>query len=97
MSEGSETCTGFCMPPSTSLRDAYRFPGFHPVQRVREEGHGYVVPLLRRRKKVTVVAADLLFAGSTIPDDDKHAISIVQIAMSSWNSFTVGSFAPGVA
>lgn len=85
------------MPPSTSLRDAYRLPGFHPAQRVREEGHGYVVPLSRRRKKVTVVGADLLFAGSTIPDNDKLAISIVQIAMSSWSSFTVGFCAPGVA
>lgn len=85
------------MPKSTSLRDAYRFPGFHPAQRIREEGHGYVVPLSRRRKKVTVVAADLLFAESTIADNGKPAISIVQIAMSSWSSFTVGSFARGVA
>jgi hypothetical protein len=97
MSEGAETCTGFCMPHSTSLRDAYRFPGFQPAQRVREEGPGFIVPLSRRRKKVTVVAADLLFAESTIPGNAKHAISIVQIAMSFWSSFTVGSFAPGVA
>jgi hypothetical protein len=97
MSEEAETCTGFCMPHSSSLRDAYRFPGFQPAQRIREEGHGYVVPLTRRRKKVTVVAADLLFAESTIPGNDKLAISIVQIAMSSWSSFTVGFFAPGVA
>lgn len=97
MSEVAETCTGFCMSQSTSLRDAYRFPGFQPAQRVREEGHGYVVPLSRRRKKAPVAAVAFPFVASTIPGNDKHAISIVQTAMSFWSSFTVGSFALGAA
>lgn len=48
------------MTETSSFRDAYRYPGFLPACRLRrqdEEPHGFIVPLRRRRKKVSAATA----------------------------------------
>jgi hypothetical protein len=83
------------MPQNTTLRDAYRFPGCHPLQQVQADAHAFVVTLKRRRKKVSVAVADSRFDASTIRIYVKREIWIVVIVRCSWSSLTVACSALG--
>src|SRR5207245_6426695 len=70
------------------LRDAYRFPGFVPVDQVRGmfgDPRVRVVPLRRRRKKRRVVSARLCAAAFTIGDRGWRAICPAARCESTWS------------
>ena len=85
------------MPQNITLRDAYRFPGCIPAQRVRKESQAFVVTLVRGRKKVTVVVAASPFDVSMTRVCVKFVIWIVATAKCSWSFLTAACSAHGVA
>ena len=87
------------MPQTSSLRDAYRYPGFLPAFRVHrqdEEPYGFIVPLHRRRKKVCAVVACVPFVLATMPHGDNRVILIAEVCPSTWSLLTVACSAHGV-
>lgn len=87
------------MAKTSSLRDAYRYPGFLPAHRVRredEEPYGFIVPLHRRRKKVCAVVACVPFVLATTPHGDNRVISIAVVCPSIWSSLIVACSVHGV-
>jgi hypothetical protein len=85
------------MPRIISLREAYRFPGFHPAHQVRVEPEGFVVTLVRRRKKVFAVAVDEASDAFMIRVRGRLAIWIARIDTSFWSSPPEEFFALGAA
>jgi len=71
------------------LRDAYRFPGFRPVERVRGvfgDPHARIVTLIRRSKKRRAAHADEFIPGGTIASFAARAIFRPAACASSWSS-----------
>lgn len=88
------------MSKTTSLRDAYRRPGFMPALRARtDEGDPdtFVVSLRRRRKKTSAAVADAWSTVTTITSCGAPATSIAVADPSSSNSSFVASLALGAA
>jgi hypothetical protein len=82
------------------LRDAYRFPGFRPIEEVRGvfgDPHARIVTLVRRSKKRHAAPADEHIAGGTIASFAELAIFRPVACASSWNSKCDASVAAGAA
>jgi hypothetical protein len=88
------------MAKTTSLRDAYRHPGFLPAAQVeadRDDPDAFVLPLRRRRKKTSAVVADAFSPVTTITSRAAPVTSIV-VGERSWsNSSFAASIALGAA
>ena len=88
------------MSKTTSLRDAYRHPGFVPALRARtadDDPDAFVVSLRRRRKKTSAAVAD---AWSTVPTITSCGALVTSIAVadpSLSNSSFVASLVHGAA
>ena len=87
------------LPGSRRLSDAYRFPGFRPLQTVVGifgAPGARVVTLVRRSKKRRAGHAGALTEASTIARYAGSAISRVAACGSSWSSSCAGSIADAV-
>ena len=87
------------MPKQRRLQDAYRFPGFQPLARVRGvfgDPKLRIVQLVRRRKKRRVVSAGRCIERSTINGAAEWAIWHAAICGSTWSWRCGGSTAAGV-
>jgi hypothetical protein len=88
------------MSKTTSLRDAYRHPGFVPALRAEADTDNpdtFIVPLRRRRKKTSAGVADAWSTVTTITFCAGPATSIAVADLSSSNSSFVASIALGAA
>jgi hypothetical protein len=88
------------MSKTTSLRDAYRHPGFLPALRARtddDDPDTFVVSLRRRRKKTSAAVADAWSTVPTITSCGAPATSIAVVDPSSSNSSFVASLVLGAA
>jgi hypothetical protein len=82
------------------LRDAYRFPGFRPIEEVRGvfgDPHARIVTLVRRSKKRYAAHADEYIATGTIASFAARAIFRLAACVSSWSSRCAASIAAGAA
>ena len=80
------------------LRDAYRFPGFRPIEEVRGvfgDPHARIVTLVRRSKKRRAVHADVCIPDGTIANFAARAIFRLAACAFSWNSRCDVSVAAG--
>jgi len=82
------------------LRDAYRFPGFRPMEEVRGvfgDPHARIVTLARRSKKRHAEHADASIPGGMIASFAARAIFRPAACASSWSSRCDAFIAAGAA
>jgi hypothetical protein len=88
------------MAKTSSLRDAYRHPGFLPAARVEadsDQPDTFVLPLRRCRKKTSAAVAAASSPVITITSRAEPATSIAAGDRSWWNSSFAASIALGAA
>lgn len=75
------------------LLDAYRFPGFRPLEKIRGlfgDPKARVITLVRRSKKPSATPVAGCTPAGTTKDSDGYATSPVEIRASIWKSRSDG-------
>ena len=82
LSVARKSCHDMCMAKFTSLRDAYRHPGFVPmarIQSIEDDSSAWVVSLRRRQKKWIAARAVNDITASTITTVGKPVTSTAEV------------------